>query len=87
MLLIVVNSLAVSFYDVRCDLEREVEWLRTRRDQVEQKVSQMEKSLCDAESTFENVPLTPSDIFQNGSQTNQNYSLTFGKQLLTTKTR
>jgi len=70
----------------RCDLERELDWLRTKRDQVEKKVEEMEKSVCDAELTFENVPLTPSDICQYTNKSNQNNLFKYGHQLQTTKT-
>jgi hypothetical protein len=68
-------------------LGKEVEWLRAKKDQVEQKVAEMEKSVCDAESAFENVPLTPSDISQNTKQTNKNHVCKPGHQNKSAKTR
>ena len=64
-----------------------MEWLRAKKDQVEQKVAEMEKSICDAESTFENIPLTPSDISQNTKQTNKNHFCKPGHQNKSAKTR
>ena len=81
-LLLILQDLSV-----RCDLGKEVEWLRAKKDQVEQKVAEMEKSICDAESTFEKAPLTPSDTSQNTKQTHKNHFFKKGHQIKSTKTR
>ena len=70
---------------VRYDLEKEVELLREKKIQVEQKLAEMEKSICDAASTFDNGPRTPSDISQKTR--NKNNYFRYGQQVKSTKTR
>ena len=72
---------------VRYDLDKEVDWLRVKKNQVERKLAEMEKSICDAESAFESVPRTPSDISQNMKNKSRNNLFTYGQPVKSTKTR
>ena len=61
--------------------------LKDKKDEVERRVAEMEKSILNAESNFENIPLTPSDVSQNQNEKNRNNFSKYNHRIPPTKTR